>query len=121
MSLLLSLPIIAFALHLCLRTFRNLRNGRAHGGWWVAFILLVLAAGSAGHWLAMQEIQAGPELRWTGLPLPIGLFVLEGENWTDFIPPAPIQLTNHLADLLAPVLLGALLFHCIWRRRDLSK
>jgi hypothetical protein len=118
MSLLLALPIIAFALHLCLGTARNMRKARAHGGWWTVFILLVLAGGCAGHWLAMQEIQAGPGLRWTGLPLPIGFFVLEGDHWTDFIPPAPIQLTNYLADLLAPVLVAILPVHLILRRRE---
>jgi hypothetical protein len=76
------------------------------------------AIGYAGYRLGYCEIQTSPTFRWAGLPLPIGFFVLEGDHWTDFIPPPPVQWTNFLADILAPVLILVIPFFVIWRRRD---
>jgi hypothetical protein len=118
LSFLVSIPIIAAAVIFTARTARLMWRLKAGWKWWSALCLLVCVGVSAGCRLGYCEIQTSPTFRWAGLPLPIGFFVLEGDHWTDFIPPPEIQWTNFLADILAPVLVLVIPFLVVWRRRD---
>jgi hypothetical protein len=118
LSFLISIPTIAVAVFFTARTARRMWRLKAGWAWWSALCLVVCIGAYIGCRLGYYEIQTSPTFRWVGLPLPIGFFVLEGEHWTDFIPPPPIQWTNFLADILAPVLVLLIPFFVIWRRRD---
>jgi hypothetical protein len=116
-SFLISLPIIGLAWWLVAGTTSRMWRLRAGWAWWATLSLLVLLGGYAGYRLGRCEIQTSATFRWGGLPLPIAFFALEGDRWTDFIPPPPVQWTNLLADILAPVLLMAIPLAIIWRRK----
>ena len=120
LSFLISIPIIALALWLTVRTaFRMLRL-KASWTWWTALSVIVLLGGYAGFRLGYCEIQTSPTFRWVGLPLPIGFFAFEGDHWTDFIPPQPVQWMNFLADILSPILILVIPLAVIWRTRALG-
>lgn len=116
-SFLFSIPIIALALLLVAQITLRMWRLKAGLKWWGALGVIVLCGGYAGFRHGYCEIQVSPTLRWGGLPLPIGFFALEGDRWTDFIPPPPIQWMNFLADILSPVLISAIPLAIIWRRR----
>jgi hypothetical protein len=118
LSFLVSIPIIAAAVFFGAKTARRMWRLKAGWVWWGALCLAVCLGAYAGCRLGFYEMQTSPTFRWVGLPLPIGFFVLEGDNWTDFIPPSPVQWANLLADILAPVLVLVVPFFVIWRRRD---
>ncbi len=120
LSLFISIPIAALALWLLGNTTRRMWRLRASRAWWAGLIIIVLAGGYAGFRLGYHEIQASVTLRWVGLPLPIGFFALEGERWTDFIPPPPVQWMNFIADILIPILVLLIPLAIVWRRREQS-
>lgn len=107
-ALLISLPISVAALWLGVDTMLRMRRLKVGWAWWAGLGGVVFFGGCAGFWLGNYELQISPSLRWVGLPMPIGFFVLEGESWTDFIPPRPIQWLNLLADCLGPILIQPL-------------
>jgi len=117
LSFLISIPIIALALWLVAGTTFRMWQLKAGWRWWATLIVIAVCGGYAGFRLGYCEIQTSPTFRWGGLPLPVAFFALEGDHWTDFIPPPPIQWTNFLADILSPVLLSAIPLAVIWRRR----
>jgi hypothetical protein len=116
-SFLISIPLIALTLWLVARTTLRMWRLKAGWRWWTVLGGIVLCGGYAGFRLGYCEIQVSPTFRWGGLPLPIGFFELEGDRWTDFIPPPPVQWTNFLADILSPVLLSAIPVAIFWWRR----
>ena len=85
----------------------------------IAFGICVLLALLVGIRLCVQGVfQMNERLRIQGLPIPLVIFVREGENWTDFVKPKFIGYTCMVADALFPVGLLGLLFVCAIRRRS---
>jgi hypothetical protein len=118
LTFLVSIPIIALAPWLVARTVLRMLRLKASWTWWAALSVTVLLGGYAGYRLGDYDLQTSPTFRWVGLPLPIAFFVLEGDHWTDLIPPEPVQWMNSLADTLSPILLLVIPLAVIWRRRE---
>jgi hypothetical protein len=70
----------------------------------VIFALLLAIGIGAGAGVGTQlEYHLNPRSRVPGFPVPLVVFVLEGENWTDFVPPTPVQYGAVAANILAAV------------------
>jgi hypothetical protein len=84
--------------------FRHLWSCRFDAKWWVVFALFVAIGIGVGAWGGTQlEYHPNPKTRVLGFPVPLVVFVLEGENWTDFVPPTPVQYGAVAANVLAAV------------------
>ena len=121
LSVPLSIAIVCLALWLGYRSFTRLWHGKASRGWWAAMFTIIAAGGYAGFRLGFLDMRVSPTLRWVGVPFPIALFQLEGDHWTDFVPPHPIQWLMLLADILIPIPIMLCFALIIWNRRGKSK
>lgn len=117
LSLLISIPISAFGVWLLARTVGLFRRFKASRGWWIVLIAIQFAGGYVGFRLAYLDLKISPTFRWVGAPMPIGFFALEGERWTDFVPPLLVQLPNLLADIFTPIVILSILLLLAWRWR----
>ena len=115
LGIFISIPIAAFSGWVAWKSVALFRCHNAAWTWWTALVVFFVAGAFAGYRLARLELMVSPSFRWVGLPMPIGFFQLEGDRWTDFVPPFPIQLLNLFADILIPatILLSSLLL--AWR------
>jgi uncharacterized membrane protein len=115
LGIFISIPIAAFSGWVAWKSVALFRRHNVAWSWWIALVVLFIAGAFAGYRLARVDLLVSPSFRWVGLPMPIGFFQLDGDRWTDFIPPLPVQLLNLLADMLIPatILLGGLLL--VWR------
>jgi hypothetical protein len=104
LSLLISIPIIGLALWLILRIAVSLSKKRAGPLPWITFIAIILAGGYVGFQLAHYDLRVSSTFRWIGVPMPVAFFQLEGEHWTDFVPPSPIQWLNLITDTFIPII-----------------
>lgn len=63
----------------------------------------------------LGEFQLNERMRMQGAPIPLVVFVLEGQNWTDFVKPKCVGYVCMVANALFPVgcftLLWRLLIH----------
>jgi phosphatidylserine synthase len=101
----ISVPIVALSGWLLWKSVTLFHRHNAGWSWWVALVVVFIAGAFGGYRLARVDLMVSPTFRWVGLPMPIGFFQLEGDRWTDFIPPVPVQLLNLLADMLIPVMI----------------
>jgi hypothetical protein len=103
LALLIALAIIAGTVIVFVRALKTARaSKRAIVG--VTFGLIVAAALAIGIWFgAFREFQLSDHVRIQGVPIPIVVFLLEGENWTDFVKPPAIGYLCMAADALLPV------------------
>lgn len=86
----------------------------------MSLILLVLIGGMA---LAvgirfgiLGEFQLSERMRMQGAPIPLVVFVLEGQNWTDFVKPKLVSYVCMVANALFPVGCIALLWRLLTHR-----
>lgn len=86
----------------------------------MSLILLVLIGGMA---LAvgirfgiLGEFQLSERMRMQGAPIPLVVFVLEGQNWTDFVKPKFVSYVCMVANALFPVGCIALLWRLLTHR-----
>lgn len=56
------------------------------------------------------DFQLNDRVRMQGAPLPLVVFVLEGENWTDFVKPPFVSYLCLAANAVFPVALASLLW-----------
>lgn len=87
------------------RIFKYLRSPSFNKKWRVAFILLSMIGVILGYWSSTSlEISIGDRGKVGGFPIPLAVFVDEGEGdsevWTDFVPPTYIQLLGLLVNIL---------------------
>ncbi len=87
------------------RVFKYLGSPSFKRKWRVAFILLSIVGVMLGYWSsACLEYSIGDKGKVGGFPIPLALFVDEGEGdsevWTDFVPPTYIQLLGLLSNIL---------------------
>lgn len=86
------------------------------------FCLMVIVALAIGVWFGIfHEFQLNDRIRIQGVPVPLVVFVLEGQNWTDFVKPLVIGYMCMAADGLFPVGVICLLFIMLLRSRMKSK
>ena|SRR5688572_13965785 len=119
MGFLIVISLLALSCWLIYATFRRLRRRRARRSWWIASGSLLLAGLALGIWFAFfLEYQPSAKLRVFSFPLPLVFFVLEGDRWTDFVPPSAVLYPGLAANVLAtvavvllPVLLSSLFLH----------
>ena len=78
--------------------------------------LVALAVGM--RFFVLSTYQMNERFRIQGLPIPLVIFVREGDYWTDFVKPTFIGYTCMVADALFPVGLLGLLTVCAIRRRS---
>ena len=98
-----------------------------HGGrlsQWFAIGAFLIAGGWLGVWMGTRlEFQFGDSLKCLGLPLPLAVFALEGENWTDFVPSPAVQWLYAVANILTytALSLGIYTTACVIFRHRLQK
>ncbi len=84
--------------------FRYLWSHHFNAKWWLVFALLVTVGIGVGVWAGTRlEYHPNQRTRILGFPVPLVVFVHEGENWTDFVPPTPVQYGAVAANVLATV------------------
>jgi hypothetical protein len=115
LSVFISIPVAALGAWLVWRSIKFFRHHKADRSWWVALAVILVGGGYLGFRLGCLDLRVSPSFRWVGLPLPIGFFQLEGDRWTDFVPPPPIQWLNLLADILVPIIVLLALLLLAWR------
>lgn len=87
------------------RVFKYLGSPSFKRKWRVAFILLSIVGVMLGYWSSTSlEISIGDKGKVGGFPIPLVVFVDEGEGdsevWIDFVPPTYIQLLGLLSNIL---------------------
>ncbi len=119
LSLILALAIIAGTVTLFVRGLKTVRASKqAVVG--IAFGLAVAVALAIGVWLGIfREFQLNDHVRIQGAPVPLVIFVLEGQNWTDFVKPLAIGYVCMAANALFPV--GVLGLLCMLFSKRLIK
>ena len=102
-SFLVALAIICGTTFVLLRGAKVARNSK---NTLFAVVLAVSAAAALGigvRFGVFGEFQIGERLRVQGAPIPLVVFVLEGERWTDFVKPLPVGYACMAANALFPV------------------
>lgn len=95
-------------------TMLRLRRHRFGAKWWVAAGLLTVLGAIGGMWTTMYlEYEVCTRARAVGWPVPVVVFVLEGDQWTDFVPPTIVQYGAVAADTMVGIAL-ALMPVTIW-------
>jgi hypothetical protein len=83
----------------------------------LVFGLIVAAALAVGiRFGVFGEFQINDRIRIQGAPVPLVVFVLEGQNWTDFVKPRLVGYLCMIANALFPVALLGLLWIALARR-----
>lgn len=96
--------VFATSAWVVISVFKHLRSHHFSTKWWLVFTLLVLVGIAVGAWAGTQwQYQPNMKTRVLGFPVPLAVFVLEGENWIDFVPPAFIQYGAVAANVLAAI------------------
>jgi len=104
MDLLIAIALIVFTAWLLQFAFRLLRRRSAAVRWWVAFALLVVFGMGMGIWKGIYcEYRLSRHVRIVGFPLPVAVFVWEGDRWTDFVSPEFVAYTKVAANVCTPV------------------
>ena len=62
------------------------------------------------------EFQLSERMRMQGAPIPLVVFVLEGQNWTDFVKPAFLSYICMVANALFPMGVVGLLWMLFFKR-----
>lgn len=66
-------------------TLRCVRRRRTRAAWMAITSVLLFAGSAGGVYLSTEELQMSSRLRLVGLPLPLGVFFREQDQWTDFV------------------------------------
>lgn len=104
MDYLMVIVLLGLAAWSVIAVFRYLRLHDFNAKWWLAFALLAALGMGVGIWAGTRlEYQPTQRKRVLGFPLPLAVFVREGENWTDFVPPTAVQYGAVVANVLTAV------------------
>lgn len=109
-SFVIALAIIGGTLCILVKRFRSLRAKRLLSCG-ILFAVVCAAALAVGiRFGVFGEFDINERTRMQGAPIPLVIFVLEGENWTDFVKPRFVSYVCLIANALFPVgLVAALL------------
>jgi len=77
----------------------------------ILFVLsiLMVAAGFVGFVCSHTTYSVGDQVRIQGIPIPLVVFRLETDRWTDFIQPVAIGYLAYAANIIAPAFICLLL------------
>lgn len=79
-------------------------------------VIVLIGAVALGIWVGTSvEIQINSRIKIQGVPIPLVVFVLENQGWTDFPKPLPLGYLYMLANTLTPVAIVALAWMAISR------
>jgi len=95
---------------------------RGHAIPWLMYGAAVIAGAWLGLWVGTRlEFYFSDHLKCLGLPLPLAMFALEGENWTDFVPSPTVQWLCAGANIstFIALTLGVYTVACLVSRRRL--
>ena len=84
-------------------------------------LILFAVVGAAAFALGIRfgilgEFQLNERMRIQGAPIPLVVFVLEGQNWTDFVKPKLVSYVCLFANALFPAGCFALLWRLLFQR-----
>jgi len=107
MGCVIAAVVILVAVSWVTAVIRHLHAQRFNAAWWVAFGVSVILGVRTGAWVGTQlEYPINARTRVVGFPLPLAVFVLEGEHWTDFVPPDHVQHALVAANVLSVMALA---------------
>jgi hypothetical protein len=103
------LASVAMAVFMLRYVFHSLRRHQLFARWWIATVCILLLAIGIGLWSATRlEYQLNVKTRVIGFPLPLVVFVLEGNRWTDFVPPSVTQTCLVVTNVLISIAVALL-------------
>jgi hypothetical protein len=84
-------------------------------------VILLAVVGAAALTVGIRfgilgEFQLSERMKMQGAPIPLVVFVLEGQNWTDFVKPKFVSYVCMVANALFPVGCFALLWRLLSHR-----
>ena len=117
LSLIISLVILAGTVMMVLRAFKIVR--RSHGLMRLLFFAVVLGVALVIgiRFGVFGEFQINEQMRMQGAPVPLVVFVLEGQTWTDFVKPPLVGGLCMVANSLFPVGLASILWIVVLKLR----
>lgn len=116
LSLIIGLAIIVGTTALFLRCLKKVcASTQTMVG--IAFGAVAATALAVGVWFGVfGEFRLNERVRMQGAPVPLVVFVLEGQNWTDFVKPLPVGYVCMVANALFPVGVFGLLWMLFSKR-----
>ena len=110
LSFIVAVALIAGTIALVVRGVKTAVASERHST--IAGFVLILTIGLiAGVWLGVfGEFKINERIRIQGAPVPLVIFVLEDQNWTDFVKPPTVSYLCMVANALFPVGVFALLW-----------
>lgn len=108
LSVIVALAIIAGTTAIIVHDVKTMGASKS---FMVAFGLIVAVALTVGiRFGVFGDFQLNDRLRMQGAPLPLVVFVLEGQHWTDFVKPQFVSYLCMVANAVFPVGLVGLLW-----------
>lgn len=116
LSLIVALAVIAGTALLLVQGMRTVWTSKGLVAT-VAFGVVVAVALAIGiRFGVFGEFQLSERMRMQGAPIPLVVFVLEGQNWTDFVKPAFVSYICMAANALFPMGVVGLLWTLFFKR-----
>ena len=102
MAYIVAAVVLILGAWLIISTAAHLWRHDFGAGWYVVLgVLGLLGVALSLRYLADPGYAVCPHVRFVGFPIPVAIFVLEADQWTDFVPSPAGQHTILVADLVA--------------------
>lgn len=112
-SLIVAIAIITGTIAVVVRGIKTARASERRFSFASLMVILILGL-AVGIWVGVfGEFQINERMRVQGAPVPLVVFVLEGQNWTDFVKPRLVGYLCLLANALFPVGVLTLLWRLV--------
>lgn len=119
LSLIIALVLIAGSTLILARGVKTVRASRRRRVIGIAFGLTVGLGLAVGfRFCVLGDFQLSERFRIQGAPIPLVVFVFEGQGWTDFVKPALVGYPCMVANALFPAGLVGLLWVLATKRRQ---
>lgn len=102
-SLVISLVIFAGTATVVLHAFKMVRASRSLAASVIFGVALVVAVVVGIRFGVFGHFQINEQVRMQGAPVPLVVFVLEGQHWTDFVKPPLLGNICMVANAVFPV------------------
>ena len=121
LSLIVALAIIVGTALLLVHSVKMVRTSKRRAATVFFGVLLGVALVVGIRFGVFGEFQLSERIRIQGAPIPLVVFVLEGQNWTDFVKPAFVCYICMAANAVFPVGLVGLLWTLFLMESPLTK